>query len=108
MFPAHVLAGLNTSSQPLQPILSTPGVSTVMSGRKLLQLLPAGFVAALRASEIDGKVVAPSRPDGNAQQPFGSSEGYAALIATMVGMGEDERLKVLFSLLEPARPVGGK
>jgi transcriptional antiterminator RfaH len=101
MFPAHVFAGLNTGSQRWQPILSTPGVSTMMSRGRLLNFVPADFVAALRACEIDGKV-APSLSGSSEQQGIEPGKDYNALITTMVEMSEDGRLRALFGLLGPA------
>ena len=99
MFPAHVFAGLNPGNQLWQPILSTPGVSTIISGGKLLYFVPASFVTALCACEIDGRVVAPRLSGGSEQQGFEPGADYNTLITTMVEMSEEGRLRALFGLL---------
>ena len=101
MFPAHVFAGLNTASQRWKPISSTPGVSesTILSGEKPLYFVPAGFVASLRACEVDGKVVAPILSGDSEQQGIKAGADYNTLITSMVEMSEDGRLRALFGLL---------
>jgi transcriptional antiterminator RfaH len=101
MFPAHIFAGLHASQRWRPILLATPGVSTIVRSGELLNFLPAGFIEALRACEVDGKVVAPGALARN------DAADYSALITTMVGMTERDRVLALFSLLRPGADVSG-
>jgi transcriptional antiterminator RfaH len=103
MFPAHVIAGMRADTQQWQPIRSTPGVSTIVRSGELPVFLPAGFVDALQASEVDGTVVAPTPAGGIGPGVIASGADYRAQIAAMLEMSERERLLCLIGLLGPPR-----
>ena len=107
MFPAHVLAGLSAGAPRWQPILSTHGVRTIVRSGGLLNFLPAGFVEALQACEVDGKIVAPSLPGSGEQRGNDPAPDHSALITAMLGMTEQARLLTLIRLLRPAANVRG-
>ena len=107
MFPGHVIAGMHADAQRWQPMRSTPGVSTIVRSGELLVFLRAGFVEALQACEVDGKVVAPAPTGDIGQQVVESGTNYGAQIAAMLEMSERERLLALIGLLGPAADACG-
>ena len=98
MFPANVFAGVHGGGQRWRPILSTFGVRTIVRNGELLSFLPAGFIKALRACEVEGKHVAPGTP-GDRQQTIEHGTDYSALITAMVEKSERDRVFALFGLL---------
>ncbi|HWE20044.1 MAG TPA: transcription termination/antitermination NusG family protein [Hyphomicrobiaceae bacterium] len=103
MFPAHVIAGLHADTQRWQAIRSTPGVSAIVRSGELPVFLPAGFVDALQASEVDGTVAAPTPAGGTGPEVIAAGADYRAQIAAMLKMTERERLLSLIGLLGPPR-----
>jgi transcriptional antiterminator RfaH len=101
MFPSHVLAGLAAGGARWRPILSTCGVRTVLRSGERPGFLPAGFVEALRACEVDGRIVAPCPPCCAGRRGTEPAADHGALIAAMLEMNEQERLLALVGLLAP-------
>jgi transcriptional antiterminator RfaH len=101
MFPACVFAGLRAAGRWWRPILTAPGVCTIMRSGEPLHFLPEGFVEALRACEVDGKIAAPVASADGGHRPAGPGAGYGALIADMLEMSERDRLLALFGLSGP-------
>jgi transcriptional antiterminator RfaH len=103
MFPGYVFAAVDTDVQRWKPLLSTFGVRSVMRSGDRLSYLPAGFVEALRAREVDGAIIRPSAPFHVGQLVRLTREPFDGLVATIVEMDERQRLVVLLDLLN--RPV---
>lgn len=103
LFPGYVFIELPSDERPWRPILSTYGIrSIVCSGDEPSRLDP-NFIAALRAREEDGVIIAPTHPYQVGQHVRVADGPFYGTIATILSMGEKDRLVVLMDILN--RPV---
>jgi transcriptional antiterminator RfaH len=101
LFPGYVFVSVDPTQQHWRPILSTIGIRTLVRFGDSLGLLPARFVETLRSHEIEGAVslgcsslsYAPGDKVRLCEGPF---EG---LIATVLGVEDHKRLRILMQLL---------
>lgn len=103
LFPGYLFVSVPEDRSLWRPILSTYGVRTlVRAGDEPCRLDPQ-FIAALRAREIDGVIVAPESPFEVGQKIELVDGPFEGLVATIVAMDEKDRLVVLMDILN--RPV---
>lgn len=103
LFPGYLFVELHADSGQWRPILSTIGVRSVVRNDDGPNRLDSGFIAALRSRESDGVIVAPPHPYKVGQQIRIADGAFDGTVATIIGLGEKDRLTVLMDLLN--RPV---
>ena len=99
MFPGYLFVSVDAGLQGWRPIRSTIGVRSVVTCGDRLSILDAAFIAALKAREIDGAIAKPETPFAVGQQIRLSGGPFEGLIATIIELGDNERLTVLMNLL---------
>lgn len=103
LFPGYVFADTSAVAGIWRPILSTVGVRALVRSGDDPSRLDGRFVAALRAREVDGVIMAPE-PAFRAGQKIQIGQGpFDGTIATIIDLGEKDRLIVLMDILN--RPV---
>jgi transcriptional antiterminator RfaH len=103
LFPGYLFVGLGFDKAQWRPVLSTFGVRTLIrSGDEPSRLNP-GFIAALRSRESDGVIVAPAHPYTVGQKIRIADGPFDGTVATILSLGEKDRIVVLMDLLN--RPV---
>jgi transcriptional antiterminator RfaH len=103
LFPGYVFVDTSAVAGIWRPILSTVGVRALVRSGDEPSRLDGRFVAALRAREIDGAIVAPV-PVLQAGQKIQIGQGpFDGTVATIIDLGEKDRLVVLMDILN--RPV---
>lgn len=103
IFPGYVFAAVDCETETWRPLLSTFGVRGLVRTGDRPSYLPDGFVAALRAREIEGAIVRPASPYRVGQVVRIVQGAFDGLLATVIDMDDSERLVVLMELL--SRPV---
>jgi transcriptional antiterminator RfaH len=103
LFPGYLFVGLDSENAQWRPILSTFGVRSIIRSDDGPSRLHSGFIAALRSRESDGVIVAPPHPYKVGQQIRISEGAFDGTVATIISLGEKDRLTVLMELLN--RPV---
>ena len=103
LFPSYLFVELPSENTPWRPVLSTFGVRSVIRSGDEPSRLSTEFIAALRAREEDGVIVAPPHPYVVGQQVRIADGPFDGTVATIIGLGEKDRLTVLMDLLN--RPV---
>ena len=88
-----------------RPILSTYGVRTIVRAGDELSFIDNGFIASLRAREIDGAIVRPPSPYRLGQRVQIASGPFDGVVATILAMDEKDRLVVLLDLMNRAIKV---
>ncbi len=99
LFPSYLFVRLATDRNQWRPVLSTIGVRALIRFGDQLGLVDDGFVDALKQRERDGLIARPAKPFEVGQQVRMSSGPFDGLIATIVSIGEKDRLVVLMELL---------
>ncbi|MGE5266112.1 MAG: transcription termination/antitermination protein NusG [Deltaproteobacteria bacterium] len=106
LFPGYLFIELADQSLSWRPILSTIGVRTVVRNGEEPCRLDAMFIAALRAREQDGVIVAPPVPYAAGQKVRITDGPFDGTVATIIDLAEKDRLVVLLEILN--RPVNVK
>ena len=99
LFPGYVFVRVAASGDQWRPILSTIGVRTLVRFGNQLGLLDEAFITSLRARERDGVVVAPEVPYQPGQRVKLVGGPFDGVTATILSIGEKDRLVVLMDLL---------
>jgi transcriptional antiterminator RfaH len=105
LFPGYVFVRINPDLQRWRPILSTFGVRSLVRCGDRLSFIEDGFVAGLRARELDGIIIKPAEPYQLGQQVRMRSGPFDGLVATIIEMDEKDRLVVLMDLLNQSVKV---
>lgn len=103
MFPGYLFVAVDPDPQRWRPILSTFGVRTLLRCGERLSFLDDGFVQSLKAREIDGAIIRPTRPYKVGQQVRLTAGPFDGLVATIIERDEKDRLILLMDILN--RPV---
>ncbi len=103
LFPGYLFVAVDHETQQWRPILSTFGVSSVVTSGVTPGSVPDGFIAALRAREIDGVIVRPETPYHLGQTVRLTLPAFDGLVAEVIGLDDNDRLLVLMTVLN--RPV---
>lgn len=105
LFPGYIFVALPAQSR-WRPLLSTYGVRRVLLTGDVPSHLEAGFVAALKAREIDGVIARPAAPYAIGQSIAITEGPFEGLVARIVGLEDRDRVAVLLEMLgKPARAV---
>ena len=99
LFPGYLFVRVHADLQRWRPILSTYGVRMVVCCGDRPSFLDDRFVEDLRARTINGAIVRPARPYELGQRVKMAGGAFDGLIATILEMGEKDRLVVLMDLL---------
>lgn len=99
LFPGYIFAKVAPDLTMWRPILSTYGVRALVRFGDRPAFLDHGFVAGLRAREVDGVISKPTSPYRVGQEVRLSGGPFDGLIATIIEMGDKDRLVLLTSLL---------
>jgi transcriptional antiterminator RfaH len=99
LFPGYVFVHVERDIQRWRPILSTFGVRTLVRCGDRLSFIHDGFIASLKAREVDGLVTRPKSPYSIGQIVRMNGGPFDGLVATIVEMNEKDRLVVLMELL---------
>lgn len=105
LFPGYVFVRINPDLQRWRPILSTFGVRSLVRCGDRLSFVEDGFVAGLRARELDGIIIKPAEPYQLGQKVRMRSGPFDGLVATIIEMDEKDRLVVLMDLLNQSVKV---
>lgn len=103
LFPGYVFVECFKDKAGWRAAASTYGVRALITAGDEPSRLDDRFIAALRAREEDGVIVAPISPYEVGQKVRIASGPFDGTVATIVGLGEKERLVVLMDIL--SRPV---
>lgn len=99
LFPGYVFAQVVPDFSLWRPILSTYGVRSVIRFGDRPALVAHGFIEALRAREVDGAIAKPPTPYRIGQEVRLTGGAFDGFIATILEMGDKDRLVLLTSLL---------
>ena len=99
IFPGYIFAEVVPDLTLWRPILSTFGVRNLIRAGDRPAFVDADFIGGLRAREIDGVIAKPQRPYEVGQEVRLNGGPFDGLIATIIEMGERDRLILLASLL---------
>lgn len=98
-FPGYVFAKVDQDRQRWRPILSTLGVRSIVQFGDQIGRLDPDFIAALKSREVEGAIVRPGNPFELGQAVRMEGGPFDGLIATIVEMGDRDRLVVLMDML---------
>lgn len=99
LFPSYLFVQMTPDLKRWHSIHSTIGVRSLVRFGERVGLLDGCFIQCLRARELDGAIVRPENPFSLGQQVRMSGGAFDGLVATIVAMGEKERLVVLMDIL---------
>ena len=99
LFPGYVFAKVAPDLTMWRPILSTYGVRSLVRFGDRPAFLDHGFIAGLRAREVDGVITKPVTPYRVGQEVRFNGGPFDGLIATIIEMDDKNRLVLLTSLL---------
>lgn len=99
LFPGYVFAEVAPDLTLWRPILSTYGVRALVRFGDRPAFIDHGFIAGLRSREVDGVITKPVTPYDVGQQVRFNGGPFDGLIATIIEMGDKDRLVLLASLL---------
>jgi transcriptional antiterminator RfaH len=99
LFPGYVFVQVDVQQQRWQSIMSTYGVRSVVRLGDSLGFLDDGFVASLKAREIDGVVARPPHRFEIGQNVRLSGGAFDNLVAAIIDLDDHGRLVVLMDLL---------
>ena len=97
LFANYVFARIGTRRW--HPILSTCGVRTVVQTGNGPGFIDNRFIESLKAREVDGAIVRPANSYRIGQQVHVSTGSFDKIVATIIEMGEKDRLVVLMDLM---------
>ena len=99
LFPGYVFAEVAPDLTLWRSLLSTYGVRSVIRFGDQPAFVDSGFIEGLRAREVDGVISKPVTPYRVGQGVRFAGGPFDGLIATIIEMGEKDRLVLLTSLL---------
>lgn len=99
LFPGYVFAEVLPERTPWRRILSTYGVRSLIRFGEQPAYVDDGFIAELRAREVDGVIVRPATSYCVGQAVRLNGGPFDGLIATIIEMGVKDRLVLLTRLL---------
>ena len=102
LFPGYVFVQL-APAQRWRPLNSTIGVRSIIRSGDTISLLDDKFVCGLKAREVDGVISRPAVPYKIGQTVRLAAAGFDRVLATIIDLGERDRITVLLNLLN--RPV---
>jgi transcriptional antiterminator RfaH len=102
LFPGYLFVRIGPEVKRWRPMLSTHGVRTLVRCGDQLSLMEDGFIRSLKAREVDGVIARPASPYRVGQRVRVAGGAFEGLVATIVEMGEHDRLTVLMQLLSRA------
>jgi transcriptional antiterminator RfaH len=97
LFPNYVFARIGTRRW--HPILSTCGVRTVVQAGDGPGFIDNDFIESLKAREVDGAILRPASSFRIGQQVHICMGSFDKIVATIIEMGEKDRLVVLMDLM---------
>ena len=105
LFPGYLFVGLDPETGQWRSILSTVGVRSLVRFGDKPAPLDAGFIQSLQEREQDGvivkpEVVRPAEPYAVGQKVRVNGGPFDGTIATILSLGEKDRLLVLFDILQ--------
>jgi transcriptional antiterminator RfaH len=103
LFPGYLFARCGKQARQWRPVLSTYGVRTVVRAGEEPSLIDHGFIASLKAREIDGAIVRPAKPYEVGQKvQIAGGGAFDGIVATIIDLEEEERVVVLLDVLQRA------
>ena len=99
IFPGYIFAEIAPDLTLWRPILSTFGVRNLIRIGDRPAFVDDDFIQGLKGREINGVVTKPQRPYEIGQEVRLNGGPFDGLIATIIEMGERDRLILLTSLL---------
>lgn len=99
LFPSYLFVRTNPELARWRPILSTYGVRNVVRVGDAPGFIDEGFVASLRAREVDGAIVDAAGAYQVGQQVQIASGPFDQVVATIIDMGEKDRLVLLLDMM---------
>jgi transcriptional antiterminator RfaH len=99
LFPNYLFVQVDGEHTKWRPLLTTHGVRTVVRAGDALSFIEDGFIAGLKAREVDGAIVRPVSPYRVGQHVQIVSGPFDQLVATIIEMDEKDRLVVLLELM---------
>lgn len=103
LFPSYLFVQLSRNAVIWRPILSTRGVRRVLGCDQRLSFVDDRFIRSLKSREIEGAVVRPLEPYQVGQRVYMNGGALDGLVATVLELGEKDRIVLLLKLLN--RPV---
>jgi len=102
LFPGYLFTRPGSPGGRWRPILSTHGVRNVVRAGEEPSLIDDGFIASLKAREVDGAIVRPATPYEVGQTVQIAGGPFDGIVTTIIDLGEDERVIVLLDVLKRA------
>jgi transcriptional antiterminator RfaH len=105
LFPNYLFVRANWGPRRWRPILSTHGVRTIVRSGDELSFINHEFIASLKRREVDGAIVRPPAPYQVGQKVEIAGAAFAGLVATIIELGEKDRIVVLLDLMNRSTRV---
>jgi len=102
LFPGYLFSRPGAHARRWRPMLSTYGVRNVVRAGEEPSLIDHGFIASLKAREIDGAIVRPARPYEIGQRVQIAGGPFDGIVTTIIDLDEEERVVVLLEVLKRA------
>jgi len=100
LFPGYLFARSGATSRRWRPMLSTYGVRNVVRAGEEPSLIEHGFIASLKAREIDGAIVRPARAYEVGQRVQIAGGPFDGIVTTIIDLEEEDRIVVLLDMLK--------
>lgn len=99
LFPGYIFVRADGQIGSWRPIHSTIGVRRVIAWGDVPGTVEAGFIAELKAREMEGAIVLPANPYRVGQQVRLRASAFDGIIATILDIDEKGRITVLMDML---------
>jgi transcriptional antiterminator RfaH len=100
LFPGYLFVRAGPELGRWRPILSTYGVRNVVRAGEKPSVIDNGFIASLKAREIDGAIVRPASPYRIGQKVRIAGGAFDGIVATIIELDADDRVVVLLELMK--------
>ncbi len=102
LFPGYLFARPSMQARRWRPILSTYGVRTVVRAGEEPTCIDHGFIASLKAREVEGAIARPANPYEVGQKVRIAGGPFDGIVTTIIDLEEEERVVVLLDVLKRA------
>jgi transcriptional antiterminator RfaH len=102
LFPGYLFSRPGKHARRWRPMLSTCGVRNVVRAGEEPSFIDHGFIASLKAREVDGAIVRPAHPYEIGQRVQIAGGPFDGIVTTIIDLDEEERVVVLLDVLKRA------
>jgi len=102
LFPGYLFARPSRKARRWRSILSTYGVRSVVRAGEEPICIDHGFIASLKAREVEGAIARPASPYEVGQKVRITGGPFDGIVTTIIDLDEEERVVVLLEVLKRA------